>query len=338
MTTTERTDRQDISHSPQYFWTKYFAEDHLELVAPHPLFPHLLQNTPILISEIVDSSDVEHMKEYFSELTVESPPTHCFLKKVDFHIRQATCTSLIKEDHILTVWNFSDDETSHLLAAAAHDLRSPINSLVGLTSVAQIILKSPEINRKELSQIIDMMEMSCQNALAFTSDLLELSEIESGTYQLKSEEINIHDFINQFIENNKVVPQNKDITIESKLDVPSKATFRINKSKINRVLTNLLSNAVKFSKSGQTIKISSHISDTGETEIHMEDSGVGMSKEILDNLFVKFGKSKRKGLAGEKSHGLGMSIVKQIMDMHGGNVFVYSQENKGTTVKLSFKN
>ena len=97
-----------------------------------------------------------------------------------------------------------------------------------------------------------------------------------------------------------------------------------------------MTNAVKFSPAESTIVI-----DLAENDhfvrVKIKDSGVGMPEQMINQLFVKFGKSQRRGLEGEVSHGLGMSIVKQIMDRHEGQVHIESEEGKGTEVTLNFK-
>ncbi|WP_109830758.1 sensor histidine kinase [Reichenbachiella versicolor] len=322
--------------SVHFFWTNYVNPDHVELLTPQPLFAHLTLHHPYALTEFIDKRDYQSMVNYFSNLEIDSPPTHCYLKRIDNHIRQVSCTSIREEKGIKTLWSFNSDDSNNLLTAAAHDLRSPINSVLGLTNVIQIMLNEPKVEKKELTRIIDLMKVSCKNVLDFTEDLLELSEIESGTYQLKTEEVRINEFIDTFISTNRFESTKKKIAIQKVSKINENDTFHINRSKITRVLSNLLSNAIKFSNQSESIYIKILKNEIGQLEIQLIDQGVGMTKEVLENLFVKFGKSKRLGLDGEKSHGLGMSIVKQIIEMHGGQILVSSEENQGTVARLIF--
>jgi two-component system sensor histidine kinase VicK len=112
-------------------------------------------------------------------------------------------------------------------------------------------------------------------------------------------------------------------------------TLAINESKITRVLDNIITNAIKFSEAGSNVIISLEKVEK-KLAIIIKDTGVGMSEEVIKHLFVKPGKSQRDGLNGEKSHGLGLSIVKQIMELHKGAIAIESKEGIGTNVTLTF--
>ena len=289
------------------------------------------------LKDIIDTRDLERIEQYYQDIYAYnlSIPIRCFIKNDQGQIKQASCISFRDNEQIKSLWTFDDSQGNDLLAAAAHDLRSPINSILGLTSVLHIMLKEENLDKKELSQIANLIKISCNNALDFTADLLELSEIESGNYHLHTEDISVNDFINNFISTNRLATLRKQISVQMTSSLPDEVTFCINRSKISRVLSNLLSNAVKFTPQGGKINLKVLKSDQG-LEIHLIDHGIGMSKKIMDNLFVRFGQSKRSGLDGEVSHGLGMTIVKQIMELHHGEIQVTSKEDIGTTIKLIF--
>ena len=111
---------------------------------------------------------------------------------------------------------------------------------------------------------------------------------------------------------------------------------RVIEKKLIRVLDNLLSNAAKFSYPDSQIEIFVDEIPGNKLLVRIKDHGVGMSQDMIDEIFVKFGKAQRQGLEGEDSHGLGMSIVKQIMKLHGGDITIESEERVGTTINLFF--
>lgn len=112
--------------------------------------------------------------------------------------------------------------------------------------------------------------------------------------------------------------------------------MRVNNDKFSRVISNLISNAVKFSHSNSTILITTQYT-TESVLIKVADNGIGIPKQMQEVIFDKFTKAGRKGTAGEKSFGLGMSIVKQIVELHGGKIWLESEENKGTTIYIELK-
>jgi signal transduction histidine kinase len=222
-----------------------------------------------------------------------------------------------------------------LLGSAAHDLRSPVNSILGAVQLIQMQLQKPGSDVGDLSELLNLIKISCNTALDYTSDLLEITALESGNFELKLERIDLGQFTQNFINNNRLRALRKKIKVNftsSNKDV----IVNLNKSKFTRVLDNILSNALKFSNSGSEIHVSFEYDDPYHILL-VKDSGTGMSAEVLDALFEKFGKSRRPGTLGEQSHGLGMTIIKQIVSHHKGTIDVDSVEGVGTEVRISLK-
>ena len=228
-----------------------------------------------------------------------------------------------------------NSEQMDLLAIAAHDVRSPINSIIGLTNVIEMMHQSGEMAADELMNIVQLIKSSAIEALGFTDDVLEFANVESDTFELEKERVSMSEFIAHYIHTHRLQAIKKAIEVSFSSTVKDGDDLAIDKSKFTRVFDNLMSNAIKFSPNGSKIEIVlSKVADA--LTIDVVDHGVGMTEDMIKSIFIKFGKAKRKGLAGEKSHGLGMSIVKQIVELHGGQITVSSTEGEGTTVRLIF--
>ena len=236
----------------------------------------------------------------------------------------------------LPLGEINSARTNDLLASAAHDLRSPIHTILGLSNLIDLLVKSDEIDKEELLKIAQMIRSSCSDAIDFTNDVLEMSNIESHTISLAKEKVNLEEFIKHYINTHRLLALKKSISVNFINKLTGKSTVLINKTKITRVFDNLISNAIKFSPKGSSIEISLHEVTDG-ISITFRDHGIGMSDAVLKSIFTKFGKSRRKGLLGEKSHGLGMPIVKHIMDLHDGTIDISSKVNQGTEVNITFK-
>jgi signal transduction histidine kinase len=210
----------------------------------------------------------------------------------------------------------------------AHDLRNPITAILGLTD---LLSNSPN----ESNHYINLINRSCNNALSIIVDLLDITELGNENYTLSTNTIELNTLINDIlvIENHNAI--NKNITINFNTNRDD-IFVRVNNDKFSRVISNLISNAVKFSHSNSSILITTQYI-TESILIKVADNGIGIPKQMQEVIFDKFTKAGRKGTAGEKSFGLGMSIVKQIVELHGGKIWLESEENKGTTVFIELK-
>jgi signal transduction histidine kinase len=207
-------------------------------------------------------------------------------------------------------------------------LRNPITAIIGLTDLLHA-------TTDQGNQYIDLINRSCNNALSIIVDLLDITELGNDTYKHESETLELNTLIKDIliIENHNATSKNININFESNRD---DIFVRLNNNKFSRVISNLINNAVKFSNNNSAIHIKTSY-NYGIVLITVTDNGIGIPKNMQEVIFDKFTKAGRKGTAGEKSFGLGMSIVKQIVELHGGQIWLESEENKGTTVYIELK-
>ena len=302
-------------------------------------FPLLKTKSTFRIEDLVHQDHIELVSNFYNSTSKGTT-------QVEFEIHDeigkaipVLCTNIHDETGLKSIWQIHESEKQNnfkVLSVAAHDLRSPINSIIGLANVMQVILRDEKPDLSELGKMIQLIKTTGNSAIDFTSDIMELSEMESGHYQLETKEVSANQFLAHFIDTHRLATLKKGLKVEIETQLQPEDTFMINESKVTRVLSNVLSNATKFSNQGGRI-IFKIFKKNQNIVIQLIDEGIGMSQAIIDTLFDKFGKSKRLGLEGEKSHGLGMSIIKQIMELHGGEIDIESEEGKGTTVSLIFK-
>jgi PAS domain S-box-containing protein len=221
----------------------------------------------------------------------------------------------------LIALNHSKDR---ILATVAHDLRNPISGIIGLCNMLE--QKNPT---SENLFYIDLIRRSSKTALGIMEELLEVAEMESQNFQLNRYKVCVNELIKGVLEHFETDALAKNIEMTASLpEVPLYADLNVNK--FSRVLENLISNALKFTSEKGKVSVGL-IDKTDKIEIFVKDTGIGIPKEMHHFLFEKFSRAKRFGLMGEKSHGLGMYITKQIVELHQGVIRFESKENKGTT-------
>ncbi len=216
----------------------------------------------------------------------------------------------------------------------AHDLKSPINTITSLTGFLKRNLQKlppePGFEKKEQSLLfLQMISDTCEKAYAIIKDLLLIGELKSDR---DFEKIDLTPYLESQLAVLGVNAHQKGIVI--RFDSPTAPLYAsINKDKFMRVLENLLSNAVKFTEPGGQVTIS--LRQEGRRVIlQISDTGIGIPAHLQPTLFNMFTKAGREGTRGETTTGLGLYIVKQIMEMHGGTIRVESQENVGTSFSI----
>lgn len=287
------------------------------------------------LADLIDENELSSIKVYHRTLS-EIVSVKEFYLKYQSKKTRISCSSKKINNETICLWVVVPevDHTTKYLQNAAHDIKAPLGSILSIVNLMhhQLSDEGP-INEQEVKTFLDMIKLSGSKALHIANEVLELAEMESPGYQLKTEKVTFSDFIAQYIKTHRLLAIKKQIKIH--FESKSTAMVEINEAKMTRVLDNIMSNAIKFSQENSNIDVEI-VEEGDKLELLIKDRGIGMNSEILEHIFVKFGKSRRKGLDGETPHGLGMSIVKQIMLLHRGDVRVKSQENEGTQVSLFF--
>lgn len=222
----------------------------------------------------------------------------------------------------------ADSEKDRILKAVSHDMRSPVNSAIALT---ELLLATGDNFTEEQLEYLTLVKSSCNNALTLTKDLLEVATLSSAP--LDKEAVNINEFIKGSVEllRYRAAEKQQEILLQVPQIVVS---ANINREKMTRVINNLITNAVKFSPSGSTIAVMLS-AEKNKMTISVKDQGIGIPEDIRDKVFDLFTEAKRFGTSGEQPYGLGLSISKQIIESHDGEIWFDTEEGKGTTFYIS---
>jgi signal transduction histidine kinase len=220
-----------------------------------------------------------------------------------------------------------NETKNRFLGMAAHDLRSPLAIIQGYAAFLKENA-SGELSEKN-KMFLNTIYSTTEFMLNLVEDLLDVSRIESGKLELNKESFNLISFAVNIIEINKPIAQNKGIYIEincHKEDI----TIYADRHKIEQVFNNLLNNAIKFSYPGKNIYVDI-TEEQSKAKVSVEDQGKGISKEDQGKIFQPFEQVSNTGTKGEKGTGLGLIIVKRIVEGHGGKIWVDSEPEKGST-------
>jgi two-component system sensor histidine kinase VicK len=209
---------------------------------------------------------------------------------------------------------------NQVLGMVAHDLRNPIGAVESIAMMIEL----DEID-EDMQDNVNMIKESCSKARGILDDLLEAAKNENINI-IETQKIELNQYLKDIIDTWKIQNHFNVVLISN---VP-KVHAKLNAEKFTRVMDNLISNALKFSKETDNVEL--HLNKNDEViNIEIKDHGLGIPQSMLPHIFERFSKAGRTGLKGEKSTGLGLSIVKQIIESHSGKISVSSTEGKGTT-------
>lgn len=211
----------------------------------------------------------------------------------------------------------------------SHDLRSPFNSLLGLT---QMILEDfDDFSREDIKESVYNLYQVSEGLYKLIEDLLDWSKIQFNKTVFEPEYFNLNEAAGYVVNTLKSVARDKNLSVVNL--VSKNCTIYADKQMIITTLRNLLNNSIKFTPKYGLIKISAGY-DLEDLIISVEDTGVGMSPKKAENLFVMGSKVSTAGTQGEKGTGLGLLICKEFIEKHGGKIWVRSEEGKGSTFFL----
>lgn len=229
--------------------------------------------------------------------------------------------------HLLVVDTLKEanEFKSEILGIAAHDLKNPLNSILGICSIIREETKElPLIN-----QMVETIYKSSQHMLQLIIQLLNSTVVEMGKIELNKIPIDINNLIISIIQNNIKIAEKKQQKIIFNSEVNSGVFVFGDKVHITDAIENIISNAIKYSPKGKTIDICLQVNNS-KIRICVIDEGPGIRKEEKEKLFGKFQRLSAKPTGGESSTGLGLYIVKQIIELHEGSIWVESEYGNGS--------
>lgn len=226
-----------------------------------------------------------------------------------------------------------NEQKDSLLQIVSHDMRNPLGFIIGM---GNLLSTEPEHDPAGVRDIGSLIEDTGQRLLVLVNNLLNIARLEKDVIKLDARLTSIQSMFEETERLLRPLAKNKGITLT--IDVLNAVRpVEIDEPKVQQVISNILSNAVKFTPIGGKIDVYA-TTDSEGLSITVQDSGIGMTDEQLDHLFEKYSEHRRQGTNGEKGIGLGMTIIKSFVDLHGGSVLVHSRPQEGTTVVVTIPN
>ena len=229
---------------------------------------------------------------------------------------------------------------STFLSNMSHDIRTPMNAIIGFTTLAVSNIDDQKRVRDYLGKILS----SSSHLLSLINDILDMSRIESGKIHLEETEVSLSEVLHDLktIISGQIHAKQLELYMDA-MDVTNENVY-CDKTRLNQVLLNLLSNAVKFTPAGGTVSVRlKQLPGTAKgsalCEIRVKDNGIGMSQEFVKKIFSPFERERTSTVSRTQGTGLGMAITKNIVDMMGGTIEVQTAQGKGTEfiVRLPFR-
>ncbi len=224
-----------------------------------------------------------------------------------------------ENDHLKTVF----------IQNISHELRTPMNAIIGFSELAQVEQTDNEILDLYLKTILN----SSKQLLLTVNDVMDSSLLESGNMYLNFTEINLHDFLNSFTPHYSSLMKNEVILCHSQNNVSEEFVFTSDLEKLRRVMNNLLNNAIKFTDKGY-IEYGCYARNNS-LDFYVKDTGIGIENAMKENIFNRFVQTENTIKQCKGGTGLGLSICKDIVELHQGKIWVDSEVDKGSTFWFS---
>ena len=220
---------------------------------------------------------------------------------------------------------------STFLSNMSHDIRTPMNAIIGFTTLALSNIDDTDRVKDYLGKTL----ASSNHLLSLINDVLDMSRIESGKIHLEEVEVNLSDVLHDLktIVSGQIYAKQLELYMDA-MDVTDEDVY-CDKTRLNQILLNLLSNAIKFTPAGGTVSVrvrqlAGKVHGCGQYEFRIKDNGIGMSQEFAQKIFEPFERERTSTVSGIQGTGLGMAITKNIVDMMGGTIEVQTAQGKGT--------
>ena len=220
---------------------------------------------------------------------------------------------------------------STFLSNMSHDIRTPMNAIIGFTTLAISNINDTGRVKDYLGKTL----ASSNHLLSLINDVLDMSRIESGKIHLEEVEVNLSDVLHDLktIVSGQIYAKQLELYMDV-MDVTDEDVY-CDKTRLNQILLNLLSNAIKFTPAGGTVSVrvrqlAGKVRGCGQYEFRIKDNGIGMSQEFAKKIFEPFERERTSTVSRIQGTGLGMAITKNIVDMMGGTIEVQTAQGKGT--------
>ncbi len=220
----------------------------------------------------------------------------------------------------------------------SHDIRTPMNAIIGFTALAQTHID----DRGQVEDYLKKISVSSQHLLSLINDVLDMSRIESGKVTLEAKPVHLPELVHELRDIVQAVVSEKDLSLTLDTVGVENEDVIADPLRLEQILINVLANAVKFTPDGGQISLWIVQKDTApagyaDFEFHIKDDGIGMSEEFQKHIFEQFARERTSTVSKIQGTGLGMAITKSLVDMMGGRITVKSEQGKGSEFTISLR-
>ena len=225
---------------------------------------------------------------------------------------------------------------STFLSNMSHDIRTPMNAVIGYTTIA---MREPDLPPR-VTEYLEKIDFSSRHLLSLINDVLDMSRIENGKMELQPEPADIVSTMDKIRDIFQTQMEEKGIVYTVDAGAVAHNCVSFDENRFMRVLLNLISNSFKFTEPGGSVAVT--LAETGfdgtdvSYEMHVKDTGIGMSPEFAEHVFEAFERERSKTVSGIQGTGLGMAITKNFIDLMGGTIEVATELGKGTEFTVRF--
>ena len=258
-------------------------------------------------------------------------------RNIDEIVRKEQEQNAILEEALAEAQHANIAKTT-FLNNMSHDIRTPMNAIIGFTSLAVTHID----NQQQVKNYLGKILTSGKHLLSLINDILDMSRIESGKVKIEENEASLPEILHDLKTIVQADVRSKQLSLYMDTMDVTNETIICDKLRLNQVLLNILSNAMKYTKSGGSVSVRIIQTDDAPEgyasyQFRIKDTGIGMSKEFLKHLFEPFEREQTSTVSGIQGTGLGLAITKNIVDLMNGTITVTSEEGKGSEFVVSFR-
>ena len=340
----DRRNARNLSDTWKDFACRYvIPEDRDELLrktSPENIKKALESTDMIAITFRVNlNSEIHYIQAKLVAISDDKQQLIMGLRSVDEEVKEEEERRNVLHNALAAAEHANNAKTT-FLNNMSHDIRTPMNAIIGFTALAAAHID----NKEQVADYLKKISVSSEHLLSLINDVLDMSRIESGKVKIEESEVHLPDILHELrtIIQANVAAKQLELFIDT-VDVINE-DIMCDKLRLKQILLNLISNSIKFTKPGGMLSIRiiekpNAPDGYASYEFRVKDSGIGMSKSFQEHIFEAFTREQTSTISGIQGTGLGMAITKNIVDMMGGTITVKSDVGKGTefTVCLQFK-
>jgi PAS domain S-box-containing protein len=238
-----------------------------------------------------------------------------------------------KTKQLNEAWEY-DKLKTEFFANISHELRTPINVILGAQKLFEVLLEGVDLGskREKIIKYINMMRQNCYRLTRLVNNLIDITRIDAGFFNINLKNYDIVNIVECITLSVAEYVQEKGINLVFDTQIEEK-TIACDADKIERIMLNLLSNAIKFTSKGGSINVNI-VEDDKDIIISVGDTGIGIPEEKQKTVFDRFVQVDKSFVRNREGSGIGLSIVKSLVDLHGGSIELTSEMDKGTTFEI----